>query len=115
MIGRHLFLGLWLCGVPSLSVAGAGDLVRYHAFQDSSCGAWIKSENNIGGRAQYLYWVRGFVSGVNWDSATMEVTLDRMPNFETLSLYIDKFCREHPLQPFINAAPALVKELATKR
>ena len=34
-----------------------------------------------------------------------------MPNDATLSLYIDKFCRENPLKPFVSAAFDLVREL----
>lgn len=112
MSSRHV---LWLCALPSLSVAAEDDPVPVHGFEDMSCGAWVKSQNNEAVRAQYLYWFRGFVSGYNHGSKTKQVAFEAMPNQETLSLYIDKYCRENPLHLFVGAAFDLVKELAVNK
>jgi len=68
------------------------------SFQDTSCGAWTKSAGERAVRAQYHY----------------QVGFERMPDSDTLALYIDKFCREKPLQSFTNAAFDLVEELRDK-
>jgi hypothetical protein len=80
------------------------------AFADSSCGAWARSQGNEAGRAQYLYWFRGFVSGYNFGNPSNQVPVGAMPDRDTLALYIDKFCRENPLLPFVQAARQLVQD-----
>jgi hypothetical protein len=86
-------------------------LTRIFSYEDTSCGAWVKSESIIWERAQYLSWFRGFVSGYNFGTPDNQVHLHRMPNEQTLYLFIDKYCRENPLNPFVSAAFVLVEEL----
>jgi hypothetical protein len=87
------------------------DGVAIHGFDDMSCGAWVSSTGNDLVRAQYLSWFRGFVSGVNFADSNHQIGLGQMPSNETLSLYIDKYCREKPLGSFPGAAFQLVREL----
>jgi hypothetical protein len=84
------------------------------SFADTSCGTWDTSKSDIARRQLYVYWFRGFVSGFNFANTKEQVTLDAMPDNETLVLYVDKFCRENPLRPFTFAAFDLVKELQRK-
>ena len=85
------------------------------SFEDTSCGAWIKSQSSVSARQVYLYWFRGFVSGYNYGNPAYQVPLAAMPDPETPTLYIDKFCRDKPLLPFINAAFNLVEEQRVKQ
>jgi hypothetical protein len=87
-------------------------LVNIHSFADTSCGAWARSATDKGTRMQYQWWFRGFVSGYNYATPANQVALDKMPDMDTLDLYIDKYCREKPLNAFIGAAFELVGELA---
>jgi hypothetical protein len=101
-----------LIAVGVLSIgARAQAPIALMSFQDASCGAWIESAGNEADRAQYRYWVRGFVSGHNFANPEHQVRLQRMPDNEALTLYIDKFCGDTPLLPFTSAAFQLVKEL----
>lgn len=86
-----------------------------HAYADNSCGAWVKSQGDVLGRAQYLSWFRGFVSGYNFGNPSNQVVLGSLPSQETLVLYIDKFCHDNPLSPFIFAALKLVEELRERK
>jgi hypothetical protein len=79
------------------------------SFADTSCGTWNASATRPE-RQMYLYWFRGFVSGYNFANKG-PIPLEAMPNNETLVLYVDKYCREHPLQPFVHAAFDLVTDL----
>jgi hypothetical protein len=54
------------------------------------------------------------VSGYNFGNPNNQVSLQAMPNQETLSLYVDKYCRENPLKPFVSAAFKLVEEVREK-
>lgn len=80
-------------------------------YQDSSCGAWVNSLDNHIVREHYNSWFRGFVSGYNFGSPDKLIESNKMPNKETLFLFIDKFCRENPLKQFTSAAFDLVKDL----
>ena len=81
------------------------------SYEDTSCGTWINSAGDVAARAQYASWFRGFVSGYNFGNPNNQVQLNRMPDHATLYLYIDKYCRENPLKPFVTAAFRLVEEL----
>ena len=81
------------------------------SYADTSCGAWTWSANIEASRAQYASWFRGFVSGHNFGNPEAQVSMGQMPNDETLYLYIDKYCRDNPLNPFTSAAFRLVEEL----
>lgn len=85
--------------------------ISVFSYEDTSCGAWVKSAAVTEGRAQYHSWFRGFVSGYNVGNPENQVHLERMPNLQTLDLFIDKYCRENPLNPFISAAFKLVEEI----
>jgi hypothetical protein len=98
----------------SVSTAAQGPKVAVMSFQDTSCGAWSKSTGDEFTRAQYHSWFRGFVSGYNFGNPAQQVALGRMPDSDTLNLYVDKYCRENPLQPFTFAAFTLVREIRDK-
>ena len=99
---------------PLSAGAGESSPVPVSGFDDNSCGAWIQSEKHPATRDVYIHWFRGFVSGYNFGSETQQVPNTVMPSKATLTLYIDKHCRENPLVPFISAAFALVKEQRVK-
>ncbi len=103
---------------PAISAAGENDrseIIVFPSFTDISCGAWARSQKDEPTRQVYLYWFRGFVSGFNYGSETKTVPLNATPDPDTLSLYVDKYCREHPLLPFISAAVELVNEISVKK
>jgi hypothetical protein len=103
-----LVIVAFMLSPPSVA---ADDPIALFSFQDTSCGAWAKSAHDKLGRAQYDSWFRGFVSGYNFGNPTNQVQLERMPDPDTLALYVDKYCRENPLNPFVSAALDLVREL----
>lgn len=100
-----------LAAATSISAQHSGG-VYVHSFADTSCGAWAKSADSDWLRAQYIYWIRGFISGYNYGQLDRQISSDLMPNNETLGLYVDKYCRDNPLKPFVGAAFDLVKEVA---
>ncbi len=108
---RHVLVVSILALLPVGSSAQEAPAIALHSFQDTSCGAWATSAGNESSRIQYLTWFRGFVSGYNFANPRNQVALDRMPDYATLSLYVDKYCSETPLKPFPVAAFDLVREL----
>ena len=110
-MARFLFLAFLLATCVSVGAEDKRPPISVFSYDDASCGAWFKSENMEWARAQYLSWFRGFVSGYNLGNPGNQVQLERMPDAETLYLFVDKYCRENPLNPFVSAAFELVEQL----
>lgn len=104
------FLLLCCAGFATAFAQEAPD-INVFSFADTSCAEWARSQGNEQWRAIYGAWFRGFVSGYNFGNSGNQVPLDKMPDPAKLALYIDKFCRENPAQPFIGAAIPLVQEI----
>jgi hypothetical protein len=102
-------LALLALPLPNLAQSTQRDIAVL-SFEDTSCGAWERSNSEPPTRQVYLYWFRGFVSGYNYGSPRYQVSLQAMPDPDTLVLFIDKFCKEQPLRPFTSAAFQLVHE-----
>jgi hypothetical protein len=87
-----------------------GRAYRNYGFTDSdACGTW--AEYRASGRSQALEgWVLGFLSGYNeWGSANGDVA----PGVKAsgVLLWVDEYCKAHPLDSVSNAAFQLVNEL----
>jgi hypothetical protein len=109
-----LALCLSTCPLTAFGQSQARDAIPVMSFDDTSCGAWSRSQNTAQLREVYLFWIRGFVSGFNHGSRQYQVQLGAMPDNDTLALYVDTFCRENPLSPFIGAAFKLVETQRVK-
>lgn len=97
------------------SALAKDDVTVVIGFDDMSCGAWSNSSKDPRVREVYLTWFRGFVTGYNFATPKRQVAPEAMPNQDTLALYVDKYCREHPLSIFGGAAFDLVKELTGRK
>jgi hypothetical protein len=104
----------WLmvcCAGLSTALAQEPPDVNIFSFADTSCGEWTRSKGDEPVRAVYGAWFRGFVSGYNFGNSANQVPLNKMPDPATLTLYVDKYCRENPNLPFIGAVIPLVQEI----
>jgi hypothetical protein len=99
---------------PTFAVA-RDDVIHIIGFDDMSCGAWASSSSEPQRRQVYFFWFRGVMSGFNLGSPRRQVHITAMPSDDTLALYVDKYCREHPLNGFPGAAFDLVKEITVKK
>ena len=75
------------------------------------CGVYLKARRDNNETQTYIYavWVRGFLSGYN--VATPGKSIQKIPGTETVLVYLDKHCGEHPLDILVTASRALAKEL----
>ena len=73
------------------------------------CGKWVTDrQNNSGESAEGMAWVEGFFTGLNegqfvnghQDQGSVGTHLD----FDGAEVWLDNYCREHPLDPFLRAA-----------
>jgi len=106
---KTLLAALLLC-ISGVACA-QGTPTHMLAFEDSSCSAWKASATDIDLRAAYLFWIRGYVSGYNAQQPKQQIYGAHFPNLDALALYVDKYCHDHPFDPFVGAAPALIDDL----
>ena len=108
---RFVCIGALLLLLSGSAIASQDEPVAIQGFKDMSCGAWAASSGNVQGRAEYLDWVRGFISGVNFVDRHNQMFYGQTVSNDTLTLYIDKYCKDHPLNSFAGAAFQLAREL----
>jgi hypothetical protein len=93
------------------SAQAQGQQVNMFWGEDASCSAWAKSAGNKAIRAQYEFWVRGFVSGHNYGNPALQVKVGALPGSDALYQYLDQYCRNNPTLSFVGGAIHLVEEL----
>ncbi len=96
---------------PPARAAAQGRQVEIFSFEDASCAAWMKSSGNKGVRAQYEFWIRGFVSGHNYGNQALQVRIGAFPSGEVLYRYLDQYCLDSSTSSFVGGAIKLVEEL----
>ena len=106
---------IMLMFIFSQTVLGKDNSIPVFAFSDSSCGTWFKTKDNPTTKQVYSFWFRGFVSGYNYGNNDYYVNLGTLPNDDTIFLYVDKYCRENPLNQFTPSMFSLVDEIKQKR
>lgn len=73
----------------------------------ASCGAWIADK---GARAWHSNWIHGYLSGINMSSFDKPDMLDHVDD-EAIAGWIDKHCRDNPLDLLARATILLSFEL----
>ena len=96
--------------LPAIAAA-QGQPVSIFSFEDASCNAWLKSGGNKLLRAQYEFWIRGFVSGHNYANPPRQVAVGKFPGSDALYQYLDQYCRDNPNSSFVAGAIHLVEQL----
>jgi hypothetical protein len=75
-----------------------------------SCGNWLADRGNI--HDVEIEWVLGWLSASStWISGLTPSSL-RQTDADAVSAWVDKYCREHPLDRIAKAAMSLVDELS---
>lgn len=105
----QILLALALVFIIKHGGASENTPVPIPSFAETSCGVWTASKNSKPTRQIYVYWFRGFIAGYNFGSANFQVPLNAVPDNESLQLFVDKYCQENPINPFIGAAFELVR------
>lgn len=99
-----------ICFLLSLQ-AHSADNKEYsvYSFSETPCGVWEQTKEQPRKREIYIYWIRGFVSGFNYAHPFKALEPNKMPDNASLSLFVDKHCRDNPLGDFIAAAFELIR------
>src|SRR4029077_4665559 len=107
VLGSTLLLAALLPAIASAQ----SQQVNIFWFEDASCAAWVKSSGNKALRAQYEFWIRGFVSGHNYARPSRQVKVGEFPGSDALQQYLDQYCRENPKTSCVGGAIQLVEQL----
>lgn len=73
------------------------------------CGEFLEDRKSNAYQQSYAQWVTGFLSGYNLYSVQPKLT--RLPDEATIGAYLEKHCRDNPLDTLMPAAMGLIKEL----
>lgn len=90
---------------PKFAIAGAGMV---------SCGQYLKSSKTTKEMSDMMVvtWVQGFLSGTNtqrfWEG---QKEMKLLPDAESISAFVDKYCRDNPLNNVYQASMDLERNL----
>jgi hypothetical protein len=100
--------GVFLVG--SAPVRSQEKYVEIHGQGGRSCGSFIKSKqpHTLQDSIHYqdMGWVQGFLFGIDtWNPYTV-----RHYDYNGLDLWLEEYCKKHPIQILANAALAFYRE-----
>jgi hypothetical protein len=77
-----------------------------------SCGTFIKAPPVQ--KSVFLVWAFGFITGVNSATAGDQRLVGTSRSFDASMVWLEKYCRDHALDQFVEAAGALRDEFAKR-
>lgn len=104
-----LTIALWFPAAQSAekqALSGAGT---------ASCGEYLEHTANKQMSNAFLSWAQGFLSGMNMaDVIGGKKNFALLPDAPTIKAYLDKYCRDNPLNSPVEGSLSLYKELRSK-
>jgi hypothetical protein len=96
-----------LLAVAALSFAALGAHAGTTMFGRYDCGTWIKSPSDV-----QRVWLNGFLSGIN--SMSNVDALDQVSSADQFFVWMDNYCKAHPLDKVSTGAIELFLELSER-
>lgn len=80
-----------------------------------SCGKYLqlRADRNETQDGIFVSWVWGYMAGFNMEA--QNPTTSNLPDQPSTLAFVDKYCRENPLDNTLNATNALISDLGGKR
>ena len=99
----------------TVAAAASAQGVAVQGVGNLSCGKYmeLRATNNTSQDGVMVSWVWGYMAGFNMESKYP--TTATLPDQPSTLAYIDKHCRENPLDAVMMATMALVKALGGRR
>jgi len=93
---------------PNGTMLGAGTV---------TCGTYAqdRAQGNPAAAMQYAAYTQGYLSAWNRHSSTQYAQIENIPRYETIYLFLDRYCRDNPLDIVQNAVDALLADLGGYR
>lgn len=100
---------------------GETEEITFIGTGNLSCGEFIKAkeDRNTAQLDLFVQWSWGFMSGyamrdhftTKWKGSSKSGALSSLPKSETVLLFLEKHCREHPLDTVLTGTVALTRAL----
>ncbi|RTQ37541.1 hypothetical protein EJP69_07405 [Variovorax gossypii] len=103
------------CAATSLAAAAKDDLIYFHGLGAEGCDkhiAWRRNKDIVY-EDGIVQWSWGFISAFN-NVARIQTPNKALPPTKVLA-YLDKYCRDHPLEPIYGGVEDLITELGGRR
>ena len=108
-----LVAGLIVLGAGGSSPHAADRAGNYSVYAGRTCGAYLDARKNNSDNS-FGWWVAGYITAANFVSSDTSDYL-HSTDVRGAMAWLEKHCREKPLDAFDTAAAALLIELYPKR
>jgi hypothetical protein len=113
---RVLVTAFAIASMPGLGFAQSSTGQALSGAGTTSCGQYIEHSADKDISDLFVTWAQGFLSGMN---VANHVITNRefvlLPDGASIKAYLDKYCRENPLEEPITGTMLLFKELREKQ
>lgn len=89
--------------------------VQVRGVGNASCGEYLHDRSNLNKAQDAIYasWIWGYIAGFNLE--VRRPTSSELPDGYSTLAYLDKYCRDHPLESVIAGGSALIRDLGGER
>ena len=89
--------------------------IETYGFGTSSCGRWTEArKTDSSDQALMTSWILGFVTAYNAFSTEAASGALVKSDAKGMFAWLDRYCADHPLELFINAAEHLLRDATTQ-
>jgi hypothetical protein len=108
---KHLLVIIALISATHAAAQG----VHVQGVGTLSCGKYLqlRAEKNSSQDGVFVSWIWGYIAGFNME--VRQPTTRDLPDEASTLAYVDKHCRENPLDNVIIAVNALIRDLGGRR
>lgn len=101
------------CVAITIILLASSNAAAQTTFGGADCGQWVKSPSS-----SQKQWLAGYMSGLNimHEIGNLKPTdpLDKLDSADQMFLWVDNYCKEHPLKKVSYAGWILFQELNKK-
>jgi hypothetical protein len=112
---RMLVTVVAIASVPGMGFAQSSTGQALSGAGTTSCGQYIEHSADKDISDLFVSWAQGFLSGLNVaDHAATHRDFVILPDSASIKAYLDKYCRENPLESPVKGTILLFKELQAR-
>ena len=113
---RRTFAVIGLGLMLLFPATGTAQRAMVHGFGAKTCGAFVvaRNEKKAYEESMFLSWLAGYVSGTNRaiaGASERDADIATGVDMDAMRVWVDKYCRDKPLDLFSTAVVNLVIEL----
>ncbi|MFC4526358.1 hypothetical protein ISN76_13200 [Dyella halodurans] len=99
---RSALLAIGLVLIGASTAAFSSDELVIVGVGTLSCGKYVSLSPDKTYADMFISWSQGYLSARNDSEQSRNRPMRALPDGETIKIYLDKYCRDHPLSyPFL--------------